>query len=582
MSADLAEELSRQTRDLVSRFEVRADGFRGRGDLTKLLVRGDNAAADRFAEELFGRGEFVATGIDGSMDFDERLQMILFYSNATAYSCPFTVGPHLRFDLAAARREVKLAASAAVPLWAEDLTSVISREPEVDIELEHSMERIPNSFMTLGETYLAHKACDQARVVFLDRPLSGTYSTLARDARNLIKRGGSRLVDWDGSHRVSELDIYLAVNLGSPSFAVPSRGRFLQLAILRALAEGPMSLAEVSRNLGLGEQEAKRGVRGIRKIDSDHGGALLDNSSDSRLKLRDEVPGYWRRASELALAYAGEVFSGKRHPLAMAGEQYLTILDVNTMAFVLLQEACRRAREKGVLLIGVAKDTTATDIARAVLPFASSAGEVALSSPPPKLKNDRAFLAILSSENPSVTTPWRTTGYDSAFSTMVDIGGELRSARQYVSRERLFVRAFFQLRTLKSDPSVKSQVFLFDRAYDERYDSQALRSFEVRERGGPSALSAYFEGSKGSGLSDLVLRILSLNDNPEVFEAYGHNQLLYLADKAVKAEVRMLRSSLRGVADLRVGGVSRRRKIFGLVTTYREQRAEAEHSRMRQ
>jgi len=48
----------------------------------------------------------------------------------------------------------------------------------------------------------------------------------------------------------------------------------------------------------------------------------------------------------------------------------------------------------------------------------------------------------------------------------------------------------------------------------------------------------------------------------------------------VKAEVRMLRSSLRGVADLRVGGVSRRRKIFGLVTTYRQQRAEAEHARI--
>jgi hypothetical protein len=54
-----------------------------------------------------------------------------------------------------------------------------------------------------------------------------------------------------------------------------------------------------------------------------------------------------------------------------------------------------------------------------------------------------------------------------------------------------------------------------------------------------------------------------------------------LADKAVKADVRIMRASLRGVADLRVGGVSRRRKIFGLVTTYREQRAESEHARMR-
>ena len=103
----------------------------------------------------------------------------------------------------------------------------------------------------------------------------------------------------------------------------------------------------------------------------------------------------------------------------------------------------------------------------------------------------------------------------------------------------------------------------------------------MKERAGPTKVDAFFEGRDGSAVSNAILHILSLTDNPEVFEAFGHNQLLYLADKAVKADVRMLRSSLRGVADLRVGGVSSRKKIFGLVTSYREQRAEAEQARMR-
>ena len=60
------------------------------------------------------------------MDFDERLQMILFYDNATAFSCPFFVGDQIRFDLDSAHRESRLGASAAVPLWAEDLSNVIS------------------------------------------------------------------------------------------------------------------------------------------------------------------------------------------------------------------------------------------------------------------------------------------------------------------------------------------------------------------------------------------------------------------------------------------------------------------------
>ncbi|HME19121.1 MAG TPA: hypothetical protein VKF15_05265 [Nitrososphaerales archaeon] len=580
MSARIAEELSKQTRELVSRFEQRANGFRGRDDLSRLIVPVDVARAEESAKDIFGEGEHTATGIDGSMDFDERLQMMLFYSNATAYSCPFTVGRHLRFDLAAAHREEKLAASAAVPLWAEDVATVFSREPELDIELEHSMDRIPNSFMTLGELYLALKAVEKSEVVFLDRPLSGTFSTLSRDARNLLKRGESRLADWNGGRRVSMLDLELAVSIGSPATAVPTRRRFLPLAMIKLLTHGPMGPGELARSLGVGEADVRRSAKAIGRLDSRYGNALLADSSDSRLKLNEGVAGYWERVSALSLDYSKEVFEGEKHPLAVGGDQYLTILDVNTVALFLLWVLCEKAQKAGSLLIGIAKDTTATDITRAVLPFASSAGFVKLASPPPRLKNDKAFLAILSSENPSIRTPWRTVGYDSSYSTMVEIDGKLVGARKVVSRERLFARSFFQLRTLKSDPAVRSQVFLFDRMYDEAHDSKDVRRFEVLERVGETTIDAYFEGDGGSDLSNLVLHILSLNDNPEVFEAYGHNQLLYLADKAVKADVRMLRSSLRGVADLRVGGVSRRRKIFGLITTYRQQRAEAEHARM--
>jgi hypothetical protein len=582
MSSELAADLSRQTQDLISRFEGRARSFSGRRDLAALIVPADPRAADEAALEFFGRGEHFATGIDGSMDFDERLQMILFYANATAYSCPFTVGEHIRFDLATARRDSRLSASAAVPLWAEDLSAVMSSEPEIDIDLEHSMERIPNSFMTLGELYLAYLSCEKAKIVFLDRPMSGTYSTLARDARLMLKRGDNRLGKWSAEHPLSTLDSYLAVNLGSPRMALPRRPRYLHFALLRSLMESPGSLAELSARLSATEPETRRAAARLSKLDKQHGGSILADSSESHLKLRDEVAGYWERVISLSLRYAGDVFSRTRHPLALRGDEYLTILDVNAVSFFLLEGVIQQARERGCFLIGIAKDTTATDIARSVLPFASSAGFVKLGSPAPMLKNDRAFLAILSAENPSIRTPWRTMGYDGAYSTVVEIDHELRSARKVVAREQLFVRSYFQLRTLKSDESVRSQVFLFDRAFDPRQDAPAVRRFTVRERSGRTRIDAYFEGSDVSELSNLALCILSMNDNPEVFEAFGHNQLLYLADKAVKAEVRMLRSSLRGVADLRVGGVTSRRKIFGLVTPYRQQRAEAEHARMRQ
>ena len=582
MSSEIAADLSRQTRDLISRFEVRASSFSRRKDLAALTLPVDPRGAEATAREFFGRGEHVATGIDGSMDYDERLQMILFYANATAYSCPFTVGEHVQFDLSAAHRDSRLGASAAVPLWAEDLSSVISSEPEIDLDLEHSMERIPNSFMTLGELYLAYLSCEKAKLVFLDRPMSGTYSTLARDARLMLKRGDNRLGKWSAERPLSALDSYLAVNLGSPAMAVPTRPRHLSLALLRCLIDSPGSVADLAGRLGTTESETRRAASRLAKMDKARGGTILADSTESHLQLREEVAGYWERVISLSLSYAKDVFTRARHPLALKGDEYLTILDVNAVAFFLLEGVLQRAREQGTLLIGIAKDTTATDVARSVLPFASAEGFVKLNAPAPMLKNDRAFLAILSAENPGILTPWRTMGYDGAFSTIVELDHELHSARKVVSREQLFVRSYFQLRTLRSDQSVRSQVFLFDRAFDPNFDAKSVRRFSVKEKSGPTRIDGYFEGGDRSQLSNLALHILSMNDNPEVFEAFGHNQLLYLADKAVKAEVRMLRSSLRGVADLRVGGVTSRRKIFGLATPYRQQRAEAEHARMRQ
>ena len=154
MSSEIAEDLSRQTSDLIEKFEGRARSFSRRSDLARLAIPADARGAERTAQEFFGRGEHVATGIDGSMDFDERLQMILFYANATAYSCPFTVGSRIAFDLESARRDSRLGASAAVPLWAEDLSSVVSSEPEIDIKLKQSMERIPNTIKKHRQHYM--------------------------------------------------------------------------------------------------------------------------------------------------------------------------------------------------------------------------------------------------------------------------------------------------------------------------------------------------------------------------------------------------------------------------------------------
>jgi hypothetical protein len=581
MSSEIASRLSFQAENLVSRFEDRVNFFTGRADLCKLMRELDVDMANAYAREYLGEGEHIATGIDGSMGYDERLQMMLFYANATAYSCPFRVNRETTFDLKSARRESRLTSSAAIPLWSEDFQDVLSEYPEIDLELEHSMERIPNAFMTLAELYLALKAFEDSKIIFLDRPISGTYSTLSRDVRRLLKRRVSNLTKLQHMESVSLLDIKLSLAIGSPNMQLPSR--FLEQRIIKELMSNDISFDELSNRLSLTDSELARAVKRIRAMDSLYKGTLL--SDPQSLKLRDEVRGYWERAVRLATGYAESVFDKNNHPLSISDEEWLSILDVNALSFILLQRLCELAIERRALLIGIAKDTTATDVARAVLPFAEQEGFVKLERPAPRLKNDRAFLTILSSVGDAINTPWRTIGYDSSFSTIISVSqdGEriFNSARKYVSREELFVRGFLQLRSLKNNEAVRSPVFLFDRPYIESEDVGEVRSVKVKERGGLAMVSPYFEGGSTSRLSNLVLYILSLNDNPEVFEAFGHNQLLYLADKAVKAEIRLMKSSLRGVADLRLGTLSKREQIYGIVSSYRERRSKVEEARIR-
>ena len=361
MSSEITGELSLQTRDLIARFEERADSFVGRKDLAGLIAPVNRTASEEFARDYLGEGDHVATGIDGSMDYDERLQMMLFYANATAYSCPVRIESAIEFDLDSAHRDSLLTASAAIPLWAEDLGTVFSAEPEVDLELEHSLERIPNSFMTLGELYLATKACEKSKIIFLDRPMSGTFSTLSRDARDLLRRHESKLVRWSGGV-VSLLDLYLGLNLGSPEMPIPTRGRFLTASIIRELMNGPRSHAELAAEFHVDEEKIQKARKRLLEVDKRFGNSLLADHGGSVLGFNESVRGYWERVSTLAVDYSKAVFEKRRHPLAMGGDDYLTILDVNSISLILLELLYSKARRENILLIGVAKDTTATDI----------------------------------------------------------------------------------------------------------------------------------------------------------------------------------------------------------------------------
>ena len=583
----LAERLRSQTSSLADLLTKRIRELRDRERLLPCVrCSEDFDARSSFLEP----GEYTAVGIDGSMDYDEVLEMLLFYVCATGFRCNFAIDRGIRFRLDGVKRDTRLAASASVPLWTEDLFQVAEETGSAELEFERSADRIPFALMTMAELSLAVKAVDDesVRLVFLDRPLSGTFGPLARDPRLFMARGRSVLLGKETAYGpVTMLDFRLASVLGSGDDWASRRTRYLPYAAIQKLLRvKELSRKELLEEFNLSEERGKQLVKKLLQMHESSGKELFVDDDllrdDAAFALKENVSNYWPRIKEAVSTVVDRVFNSSEHPLMMGeGESWLTVIDLNTVNTMLMHMLKEKALKRRVLVVGIAKDTSASEFVRAVIPYAKTQGLIPKEKLP-SLKHDRAFLTILSSTNPRLfKAPWRTIGYDACFTTLIEEEAEkvFRAARQTVSMERRFVRGYFQLRAFETDEEVRSPTFLYDRFYDPKTDDQFTVEMSVVERDREAKIKPYWEGSGENSLDTLILCLLSKCDNPEVLEAIGHNQLLYLADKAVKTEVKMMKGLLRGVADLELGTLSRRQKIFTITRRFRDIRKETEGAR---
>lgn len=236
------------------------------------------------------------------------------------------------------------------------------------------------------------------------------------------------------------------------------------------------------------------------------------------------------------------------HPLVYEIEKikrWITSDDVEYMTLIMIYALLREAWERNILVIGLIKDTNASELIRSVVPILLNAGKMSMVSQLPSFNSDKQLLQTFSVvQGSSIKTPWRTFEFDACFRTIAPIANDqqhhpdhanVRGAyKNVISGERMFLKSYVQLWHSQTDDSVRSHVFSYDRpCYPDwdKFDELTLEHYDgnVKEN-----IRPMIHFAKDSEISHLVMDILCSMANEVIPECLGHNYPLFLADKKAK------------------------------------------------
>ncbi|MDG6965790.1 MAG: hypothetical protein JRM75_03900 [Nitrososphaerota archaeon] len=546
-------EVQASTRFLLKSFKAKMAALKDCGPEIMALLRFgvDLNAAASTAERFFGTDSIGYLAIDGTNSVDQQLDLIVFYVGAFAYSGTVTfreggveVGaPHAADD--------GLSASAAIPLSEEDAAQVFGQKRESGVEVDQ--ERLPNALMHVAEYYLAYRGVSgdsTMKIVLLDRTLAGDVAHLVWSTRDFIRDRQCVLEGIDTpSGRVTALDLELArMLLPNLELATPApRSQLLKFAAVLALFSGEsLTAAELVDRLGADPKWTDRLNDDLIELDKRFGG--FEQTSPG-FRLKPGTSAYWERVLGATLAVAKHVFAPEEgHPLRVkkgVSERWVTADDLDFMVLVLIRALTRKAWSDGILPLGFIKDTNAFELVKAVVPILGQAGLIKSAGRFPNFNSDKMLLQTNSVVNAAdIPTPWYTPEIDAAFRTVAPLDGhDLAAAgvrvngafENVIYQERVYLKSYIQLWSSGSTPSVRSHVFTYDRPVYPGYDH--WDEVTLFNKDGPAEVKIHpvLHFLRGSGLTNMVMAMLTEMGKEVIPEALGHNYPLFLADKKAKS-----------------------------------------------
>ncbi|MCJ7767148.1 hypothetical protein MUP79_01990 [Candidatus Bathyarchaeota archaeon] len=572
----------------------------------------DPVKALETARRFFGSERVRFAAIDGSQDQRLISGLAVFWGGAYAVTgtIDFAMGKPV-VEYATGFTEQSKGVSSCVPIFVDRVSQVDQSVATLDSVAQTTVGRpateqavvdnstIANWIMTFSEFYLAYHMVtkENARVILLDRSLSTTMNSLTYDTSRRSRwtiEGALHGVEVEGIP-VDTNDLAFARHyIINTTLGIPApRGDYIRYALIFFLqrSELAMTLDEICAGLGLEAKDRRK--RALTYLERSVKEGYLRRSGDKYL-VDPRYSTTWRRIRKLVDMIGNQMFEGTEpNPMRLRKKdhyEWLTTSDIAFLTLFCLQMLIEECWSRDVLLIGITKDTTASDFKAHLAPVCGAEGiwkvdgEGLRSNP----TTDRMLLQAMSVfAYKQMPVPWALVEYDTAFQTIVPDFEKRKGfisggRRNRVSRERLFAKTYVQLDSSERDPQFRSNVLFIDRLVYPGFDEKQLVRFRHDYGGAVEPVEAilYTDRSVENEMQNLVMVLLSSMGARSIPEVFGHNKPLFIADKVAKSQRRRFSGIVDGTS-LWLMSSPRLRKFCFYMNTFRERRDEVEYARRR-
>jgi hypothetical protein len=613
----------------VGDYRTKFEGLKGAYDdfLSKLIVSYADKKFDiSFVDEFFGKRNLKFAGIDGTILKYDVFDLIVFF--AGAYSAHGEIDIANSGDAAISYDEKYLESglgvSSVLPVYINEVPFIDQTllvrgdDGQVDNSVTFGDAWVVDNaafadyLMGLAEFYLGYKLVnseDPIDILLLDRIFSSEIASFYAETSdfrvNLEHECGLIGYKVDGKPFTKTEWVFSRKLFGNLEFGTPApRGEFLLPRVIMELVREPgnsLTRAELVERLGLTDEfhlsrldkELEKGIRGSGEAK----GIII--RKEKHFVLRPQFRDIKDRLRKMVEEVCERIFS--TDPKVSYDERFkidgrwITTNDLAFLSLASLYMTIERCWENRILMIGVAKDTSARDLKRQVVPvlnhvgrFKGGFGEKGQDTP----DTDRMILQWVSlHEKERLLVPWATVEYDTAFKTIVphferNPGLISGARRNQISIERTFAKSYFQLCQATSDPKLRSNVLLYDRLIYPEFDKGVKQlttlhhDYENRPDSPESVEVVFYEGVDNP-VQSFILPLFKAMTSMSIPELFGHLKPLYIADKVAKYYWGQFKGMVESAGVWLINRPDLREFLFYL-SSFRERRSSIEQSRRNQ